>query len=139
MEIRPNVFLVESNETDEMLARRAIAHSGIHCDVRVARDGAEACEALFGGANPAPSLILLALNMPIMDGFEVLTRIRANENTKRLPVVVFSNSDNQIDVDRCFDLHASSYVQKDKDLDCYETRLKLVLYYWIAVNRNGNA
>lgn len=137
MKSHPNVLLVESNETEEKLALTAITNSGIDCDVSVARDGVEACDILFDG-KPPPTLVLLELNLPKLNGFDVLARIREHDKTKRLTVIMLSNSEEQADVNRCFDLHASSYVHKDKDLECYETRLKLVLYYWMAVNQNAN-
>ena len=139
MDIRPIVLLVEGNESEELLARSAITNSEIDCEVRVARDGIEASHSLFDSGVPAPTLILLELDLPKLNGFELLARIRDHAETKRIPVIIFSTSGDQREVDRCFDLHANSYVIKDKDLDCYLTRLKLVLYYWIAVNRNANA
>jgi two-component system response regulator len=94
---------------------------------------------LFANGRPPPFIILMELDLPKLSGFDVLARIRENEDTKRLPVVIFTDSTNQSDADRCYDLCANSYVQKDKDLDRFDTRLKLVLYYWMAVNRNGHA
>jgi len=139
MGTRPTVLLVEDDANEERLARSAITKSEIDCDVQVARDGVEACHILFDSGDPAPALILLELDIPRLNGFEVLTRIRDRENTKRLPVIIFSSSGEQPEVDRSFDLHANSYVQKHSDLESYETRLKLLLYYWIAVNHNGKA
>jgi len=139
MGTRPTVLLVENDPTEEMLARKAITNSEIDCSVQVARDGVEACHILFDSGDPSPDLILLELDLPKLHGFEVLTRIRGRENTKRLPVIVFSSSRTRPDVDKSFDLHANSFVWKDPDPESYETRLKLLLYYWIAVNKNGNA
>ena len=138
METRPTVFLVECNEKAEMLARTAILKSGINCDVTVAHDGLEACDLLFDGRK-VPDILLLELDLPKLNGFEVLSRIRNFEQTKRLTVVMLSHSVDQADVHRCFDLHANSYIHKDEDVECYESRLKLVLYYWIVVNQNANA
>ena len=138
MESRPTVFLVEGNEAAEKLARTAISKAGIDCELIVAHDGVEACDLLFGG-RPAPALVLLELNLPKLNGFEVLARIRNCAATKRMTVVMLSESDEQSDVRRCFDLHASSYVHKDEDLECFESRLRLVLYYWMVVNQNANA
>ena len=137
MKSQPNVLLVEGDATEEMLARKVITNSGVNCHLTVARDGVEACDILFNGKPPF-DLVLLDLNLPKLDGFEVLTRIRNHDATKRLTVVMLSASGEQADVQRCFDLHADSYVRKDTDLECHETRLKLVLYYWIAVNQNAN-
>lgn len=130
----PTVLLVEDNELEAMVAERAIFRADVGCNVQVARDGVEACNYLFESNNPAPFLVLLDLKMPRVDGFEVLERIRASESTKRLPVVVFSTSDEEQDVHKSFDMHANSFVQKALDPETYETRLRLVLYYWMAVN-----
>jgi two-component system response regulator len=138
MQFRPIIFLVEGNETEEVLTRQAITNSGMDCDVRVARDGVEACTILFESHEPPPTLILLDLNISKLSGFDVLTRIRAEEKTKRLPVIVFSATAEPSVIYKSFDLHANSFVQKDEDLECFETRLKLLLYYWIAVNKNVN-
>jgi CheY-like chemotaxis protein len=113
-------------------------NSEINCKVRVAHTGKEACEMLFDSGEPLPAFIILALDLPELDGCGVLTRIRNHNETKRIPVIVLSNSNESSIAGACFDLHANSYVHKDPDLEVYETRLKLVLYYWIAVNRNVN-
>ncbi|MDR3691777.1 MAG: response regulator [Fimbriimonas sp.] len=138
MERHPKVLLVEGNGPAEKLARDAIAKAGIKCNLVVARDGVEACDLLFDGTQ-SPTLVLLALNLPKLSGFEVLTRIRSCDKTKRLTVVMLSASQEPVDIHRCFDLHANGYVHKDPDVECYETRLRLVLYYWIVVNQNANA
>jgi len=139
MELRPTVLLVEGDAADELRARKAITNSEIDCDVRIARDGLEACKMLFSEDASVPTLVLLALELPKLNGFEVLIRIRSCAETGRLPVIVFSSSGKKADVGKCFDLHANSYVQKNKDAELNETRLKLLLYYWIAVNQNGHA
>jgi len=138
MQLRPRVLVVEGDVTDENLTRRAITSSGIDCEVQVAHDGVEACQILFDSGDPPPSLVLVALRLPKLSGFEVLTRIRSHPDAKRLTVVAFSRSDDQADVDKWFELCGNSYVHKDKNFDLFETKLKLVLYYWIAVNRNVN-
>ena len=138
MKARPIILLVEPDADNESLARKVIRHSEVDCEVRIARDGVEACAALFHTKEKLPNVILLELDLPKLDGFEVLTRIREHEETKRLTVIVFTHSKTIALEDKCYDLHANSFVQKDLDLDFYETRLKLLLYYWIAVNRNSN-
>ena len=139
MGFQPKVLLVEPNEIEENRARQAITQSGVACTVWVARDGVEACNRLFDKSESLPDIVLLELNLPKLDGFEVLRQIRANERTRRIPVIVLTQSGEVADVDRCFDLYANSYVQKDKDLEIFETRLRLLLYYWIAVNKNVSA
>lgn len=139
MKARPTILLVESDAAEEMRARDSITKSEIGLDVRVARDGKEACHALFESDDPVPALILLELNLPKVSGLGVLSRIRGSDNTKRVPVIIFTSSGQRSDVEKSLDLHANSYVRKDLDPELYDTRLKLVLYYWTAVNLNGNA
>ena len=139
MKSPPIVFLVQSNDKEECLTRQAITNSGISCEIIVADDGKKACDLLFDVENPLPTLVLLDLRLPTCDGFEVLARIRGNEHTKRLPVIIFSSTLDPLDIERCLDLHANSFVYKDKDFELFETRVKLILYYWIAVNKNVNS
>lgn len=138
MRTKPSILLVESNPAEEERVRKAIASSEIDCTIVVARDGAEACHVLFDGHDPAPTFILLELGIPQPDGFEVLKRIRGCEATKRIPVIIFTKGGEQPTVDKSFELHANSFVEKDHDAAAYETRLKLLLYYWIAVNSYVN-
>src|SRR2546427_11354985 len=90
------ILLVEDNPDDEALTRRALAKNNIQNEVRVARDGAEALELLFGtglgGQTVAPEVVLLDLKLPKVDGLEVLRRIRADERTRLLPVVILTSS-----------------------------------------------
>jgi two-component system response regulator len=93
MTVKP-ILLVEDNEDDEMLTLRALKKNNILNDVVVARDGVEALEYLFGagGANVLPQVVLLDLNLPRVNGLEVLRRVRADERTRVLPVVVLTSS-----------------------------------------------
>jgi two-component system, response regulator len=129
-----SILLVEDNETDAMLSLRAIRQSHVRCEVVHAEDGSEACKHLFENPHYSPSLILLDLKLPKVNGFEVLERVRGTERTKRLPVVIFSSSAAETDLKRAFDLHANSYVQKNVDPDLYEKQLGVVLHYWSSVN-----
>ncbi len=97
------ILLVEDNPDDEALTRRALAKNNIQNEVRVARDGAEALEILLGtGAHAghplAPEVVLLDLKLPKVDGLEVLRRIRADERTRLLPVVILTSSREERDV-----------------------------------------
>jgi DNA-binding response OmpR family regulator len=134
MESGPSILLVEDNAFDEGTARRAIARAGIDCPVRIARDGAEACSELFDSSEPAPTLVLLDLTLPKVSGFEILQRMRDTDGTRRIPVVVLSGTDNERDVARSYDLAANSFLHKDNDLEVFNSRLKLVVFYWMAVN-----
>ena len=130
------ILLVEDNADDEQLTLRAMRQSDVPNIIRVARDGAEAIESLFGASSGGhlPDLVLLDLKLPKVSGLEVLQRIRSEESTKTLPIVVLTSSDEDRDIKRCQALGANSYVRKCLDLDTYESQIKLLLYYWMAVD-----
>ena len=138
MKFQPSVLLVDGNSVEEELVRKAITNSETDCTLRVASDGIDACKILFESGNKLPSFILVELNAPRLNAFELLTLIRKRPETSRVPIIVLSRTGDDTVVSRCLDLGANSFVQKDVDLDLYEARLKLLLYYWIAVNRNVN-
>jgi len=94
---------------------------------------------LFEGDAAVPTLVLLDLAIPNTSWFDVLARIRGCEATRRLPVVIISPSDRQPDLDKSFEFQANSFVQMGESQEIDATRLKLLLYYWIAVNKNVNA
>ncbi len=115
------VLLVEDNPSDEKLTLRAMRKSGIECEVVVAHDGVEALEMLFGtgaAGEPAPalpSLVLLDLKLPLVDGIEVLRRIRAAEQTRGLPVLVLTSSPLEEDKAATRALGANAYLLKPVD------------------------
>ena len=107
------ILLVEDNPDDVELTRRAFEKSKMLNEIVVAGDGQEALDFLFAGV--APSVVLLDLNLPKIDGLEVLRRIRADERTKRLPVVILTTSTEEKDLISGYDLGANSYVRKPVD------------------------
>jgi len=128
------ILLVEDNESDEVLALRAIAHANKLHRVDVARDGLEAVEYLTDPAKPCPDLVLLDLKLPKLNGHEVLKRIRADEKTRRVQVVVLSSSNEQRDVVGCFDHGAQGFVRKSVDLTEYMDKVAKLTEYWLTVN-----
>jgi len=112
------VLLVEDNPTDEKLALLAFKHSGVTHDVAVARDGAEALDYLFRSGAFAergpglPALMLLDLQLPKIEGLEVLRRLRLDARTKLLPVIVLTSSQEEEDILRSYTLGANAYVRK---------------------------
>src|SRR6185503_2851270 len=135
------ILLVEDNPKDEALTLRALRKSNILNDVVVAHDGVEALEYLFGtGAHAGrdttlmPQLTLLDLKMPRVDGLQVLKKMREDERTKRLPVVIFTSSDEEEDLIRSYELGANSYVRKPVEFSQFVEATKQLGLYWLVLN-----
>ncbi|MGL5985825.1 MAG: response regulator, partial [Burkholderiales bacterium] len=135
------ILLVEDNPDDEMLALRAFKKNNITNEVNVARDGVEALDFLFGrGAyqgrdlTQQPSLILLDLKLPKMDGLEVLKALRANEHTRLIPVVVMTTSKEEDDLVRSYSYGANSYIRKPVDFNQFIDAVRQVGLYWLVLN-----
>lgn len=140
------IFLVEDNPDDETLTRRALSRSNVRNEVVVARDGVEAVETLLGtghgtdrGMDPLPVLILLDLKLPKLDGIEVLRRIRADERTRFLPVVVLTSSNEETDMVRSYQSGANSYIQKPVDFGSFSEAIAHLQLYWLLLNRTPGA
>lgn len=135
------ILVIEDNPRDEALTLRALKKSNILNEVVVARDGVEAIDYLFGMEalpesirRPLPQLVLLDLKLPRMDGLEVLQRLRADERTRRLPVVVFTSSSEDEDMIKSYDLGANSYVRKPVDFEQFVDATKQLGLYWLVLN-----
>src|SRR5258708_39663676 len=120
---RKAILLVEDNANDEYLTLRALKKHNVANEVVVARDGVDALDYLFGtGAHAGrdvrdlPQVVLLDLKLPKVDGLEVLRRVRADERTRYLPVVVLTSSDEQRDLVESYRLGGISYIRKPADL-----------------------
>lgn len=137
------ILLVEDNSRDEALTLRALRKSNIVNDVVVARDGVEALEYVFGGdagsdeAKRIPQLVLLDLKLPKVDGLEVLRRLRGDERTRRLPVVVFTSSSEEEDVIKSYSLGANSYVRKPVEFEQFLEATKQLGLYWLVLNESA--
>lgn len=136
-----HILLVEDNPDDEVLTLRALRKHNIASEITVARDGVEALDFLLGtGAyaerdtSAMPSLVLLDLKLPKVDGLEVLRRIRSDERTRLLPVVVFTSSNEEQDVLECNTLGANSYIRKPVDFNQLSEVLRLIGTYWLTLN-----
>ena len=136
------ILLVEDNPRDEALTLRALKKSNIVNDVIVARDGVEALDYLFGtGAHAGrdlgvmPQMILLDLKLPKVDGLQVLQKIRADERTKRLPVVIFTSSSEEEDLIKSYNLGANSYVRKPVDFEQFLEATRQLGLYWLVLNQ----
>jgi len=136
-----HILLVEDNPDDELLTLRALRKHNIASEITVARDGVEALDLLFGagthgGSDAAsmPSLVLLDLKLPKVDGLEVLRRIRCDERTRLLPVVIFTSSNEEQDILECHTLGANSYIRKPVDFNQLSEALRLIGTYWLTLN-----
>jgi two-component system, response regulator len=135
------ILLVEDNPDDEALTLRALNKNKLANGVVVARDGAEAVDFLFGtGAhagrdvNDLPQIVLLDLKLPKLDGFEVLRRIRADERTKVLPVVILTSSKEERDVAQGYRDGCNSYVRKPVNFDEFVEAARQLGLYWLLIN-----
>src|SRR4030042_2503588 len=135
------ILLVEDNLDDELLTLRALKENNIKNEVVVARDGVEALEYLFGtGAysgrdlSVMPQVILLDLKLPRIDGLEVLGRLRADERTRLLPVVIITSSKEEQDLINGYKLGANSYIRKPVDFSQFSDAVKNLGLYWLVLN-----
>lgn len=135
-----SILLVEDNPDDVTLTLRSLKKANIANDVVVTRDGAEALDYLFGtgtfeGQRVAkPAVILLDIKLPKVDGLEVLRRVRQDQRTKRLPVVILTSSDEENDMARSYDLGVNSYVRKPVEFDEFAKAISQLGLYWLLVN-----
>jgi CheY-like chemotaxis protein len=133
-ESRRMILLVEDDPDHELLTIRALNKSNVANTVRVARDGTEAIELLFGADPIRPQLILLDLKLPKVDGLEVLRRIRESETTRMLPVVVLTSSDEERDVVRSYQLGVNSYIRKPVNFSDFAEATRQLGMYWLMLN-----
>ncbi len=135
------ILLVEDNPDDEALTLRAFKKSNIPTKVVVAHDGVEALDYLFATGpfvgrdeSENPSLVLLDLKLPKVDGLEVLKRIREEESTRLLPVVVLTSSKEEQDLRKVYGLGANSYIRKPVDFDKFMSAVLQLGLYWLLLN-----
>lgn len=135
------ILLVEDNPDDELLTLRALRKNNILNDIIVAHDGSEALDYLFGAGTHAgrdtsvmPQVILLDLKLPKVDGLEVLRRLRADERTRLLPVVILTSSDEEQDIIDSYNLGANSYIRKPVDFVQFAEAIRQLGLYWLVLN-----
>jgi len=135
------ILLVEDNPDDQTLILRALKKNNILNEVVLVRDGVEALDYLFAtGAHQErdpdmmPQVVLLDIKLPKLDGLEVLKRIRADERTRRLPVVILTSSREQQDLIASYDSGVNSYIQKPVDFNQFSEAVRKLGLYWILLN-----
>ena len=136
------ILLVEDNPDDEELTLLSLRKNNLAHDIVVVRDGVEAIEFLFGNGQYArrdvthvPTVILLDLKLPKLDGLGVLKRLRAEERTRTLPVVVLTSSSQDADVIASYNLGANSYVRKPVEFGAFVEAVSSLGLYWVLLNR----
>lgn len=137
------ILLVEDNPDEELLTLRALRKNDVTGEVVVARDGVEALDYLFGTGAYAgrdtsvmPQLILLDLKLPKIDGLEVLRRLRADERSRLLPVVILTSSREQQDMLEGYGLGANSYVRKPVNFEQFVRAVEQLKLYWLILNES---
>lgn len=136
------ILLVEDDQDDLDITLRALRKAKLTNRIQVARDGAEAMEFIFcqgahAGRNFAhpPKVVLLDLKLPRIDGMEVLRRIKTDERTKMIPVVIFTSSQEPRDVVECYHQGVNSYIVKPVDFEGFATAIQVVGTYWLLHNQ----
>jgi two-component system, response regulator len=137
----PTILLVEDNPKDELLTLRALKKCNLANEIVVMRDGAEALDYLFAKGDFAgrevvdlPTVVLLDLKLPKIDGLEVLRQIRADERTRRLPVVILTSSDEEKDIIAGYELGANSYIRKPVAFGDFSKAVAELGRYWLITN-----
>lgn len=128
------ILVVEDDPDEEALLLRALQASNYTGEVSVARDGQEAIDYLMSDDNPPPRLIILDLKLPKMGGLKVLQALRVQNETRLIPVVVFTSSTDQSDILTCYDLGVNSFVNKPTDYATFKEAIGRLVDYWVNFN-----
>src|SRR5690348_5645666 len=132
------ILLIEDDSDHELLTIRALRKANIANEIKIARDGEEALDLLFGDGEAAlktfPQVVLLDLKLPKIDGLEVLRRIRENERTRMLPVVILTSSDEESDIIRSYRLGVNSYIRKPVNFTEFAEATRQLGMYWLVLN-----
>jgi len=136
------ILLIEDNQSDAEMTIRALRKSNIANKIIHLEDGFEALEFIFGTGEYAnrnisnlPKVILLDLKMPRMDGIEVLLKIKGDERTKKIPVVVLTSSKEDPDIQTCYDLGVNAYVVKPVEIEAFSKAIFDLGLFWLLINQ----
>lgn len=134
------ILLAEDDPGDQKLVRRVLEEGGVQCDLHIVQDGEEALDYLLhrgqykeAALYPLPDLLLLDLNMPKLDGREVLRQMADYPNLRRIATVVLTTSSQEQDIVYSYDLGAKSYIAKPENLERYESVLRILEHYWFHI------
>lgn len=130
-----DILLVEDNPADVEITRRALRKGELRNRLTLARDGQEALDILCGTSSHRglPGLILLDLNLPKVDGREVLQRIKADPRLKRIPVIILTTSTHEEDILRTYDLGVNTFITKPVQFDDFIRVVAAIKEYWIGI------
>jgi two-component system, response regulator len=131
------ILLIEDNPDDEALTLRALKKNEIQSEIKVARDGQEALDYFFGDQsliNPMPTVVLLDLMLPKVNGLEILRQIRSDERTRLQPVVILTSSKEEQDIIKGYELGANSYIRKPVDFIQFTEAVRQLGLYWLIIN-----
>jgi len=129
-----DILLVEDNPNDAELTQRALRKTDVAAQLAIVRDGAEALDYLFSD-RPRPKVVFLDLKLPKIDGIEVLRRMRADNRTKSIPIVVLTSSQEERDIVECYKLGVNSYVVKPVEFDTFYKTVSDLGTYWLKLNK----
>lgn len=132
------ILLVEDNEGDIVLTQEALSDAKLHNKVEVVRDGAQALDYLYERRDKPhllPDLVLLDINLPKIDGKEVLQTIKNDEQLKKIPVVMLTTSSSQLDIVDSYNNHANCFITKPVDLDKFFEVVKVIEDFWVTIVR----
>ena len=128
------ILLIEDNSGDILLTRAAFDEINCHHNLHEAVDGEDALNFIFKRANHTnavtPDLILLDLNLPKIDGKEVLKEIKDSEELRKIPVVILTTSQSESDIRACYDLYANCYISKPVDFDDFVEKIDFIITFW---------
>ena len=136
-DVTPKILLIEDNPVDIDLTQRAFRKQTIKCTIDISRDGEEANEAIQRweeGLETPPAIILMDLKMPRMDGFDVLKILRQYPMSSKIPVIVLTSSNEEIDISKAYQLGANSYLLKPIDYSKFVSLVQMIVEYWLGIN-----
>ena len=132
-----DILLIEDSSTDVLMIREALSEAKLLNKIHVAEDGVEALDFLHKrgkfASSPRPNLILLDLNLPRKNGREVLAEIKADEDLKRIPVVMLTTSSAEEDILKSYNLHANCYVVKPVEFDSFVKAVQSIQHFWFSI------